>query len=199
MGGMSGGKGGGAPSAPDFNAAALQQSQMSQQNVNQQTAANRANQTNAFGAQSQWSQDPNTGQWTQNQSFGGPLGTALSGLENQAANQSGSPEDARTQSINAAYNQAASRLDPQWAQGQESMNAQLAAQGLDPGSQAAQAETGNFNRARNDAYSSAVNNALLAGNQGVVELRSISDAPLPADGDALRSRPASADPVCRPG
>ena len=162
---MSGGKGGGV-SAPDFTKIAQQQAQMSQQAVDKQTQANRADQTNAFGASSNWTKDAN-GNWTQNSSFGGQLGGALSGLENQAANQSGSTQSARDQSITGAYNQAASRLDPQWQQGQESMNAQLAAQGLDPGSQAAQNQIGNFDRAKNDAYSSAMNNAIQQGNQGV--------------------------------
>ena len=167
MGGMSGGKGGGSVSTPDFQKIAQQQAAASQQAVNTQSTANHANQTNAFGATSQWSQDPTTGQWTQQAGFGGQLGSALSGLENQAANQSGSSESARDQSISGAYNQAASRLDPQWSQGQESMQAQLAAQGLDPGSEAGQNQIGNFNRAKNDAYSSAMNNAIQQGNQGV--------------------------------
>lgn len=65
--------------------------------------------------------------------------------------------------INAAYNQATSRLDPQWAQAQQQQEDQLASQGLAPGSAAYNTAMDTFNRAKNDAYSSAENNAQSAG------------------------------------
>jgi hypothetical protein len=161
----SGGKGGDAPTAPDFNAAVENQAISSKQAVGQQTQANRPDQSNAFGATSTWEQGP--GGWTQNSSFGGPLGSAVTGLEGQAAANAGQPamtgEDARTQAINGAYGQATSRLDPQWSQNQEQLQTQLANQGLDPSSEAYQNAMGNFSRSQNDAYTSAMNSAIGQG------------------------------------
>lgn len=167
MGGMSGGKGGSAPSAPDFAKIAQQQADLSQQAVNTQTAANRPDQTNMFGATSNWTQDPTTGQWTQTSSLNGALGQGAQNLMSQIGSQGALPtgQEARDQAINSAYSQAASRLDPQWGQREESLRAQLANQGLDPGSEAAQAEFGNFGRNRNDAYTSAMASAIGQGTE----------------------------------
>lgn len=63
----------------------------------------------------------------------------------------------------AAYNQATSRLDPQWAQRQSQMGSELAAQGLDPSSQAYQTAMSGFGRDRNDAYGSARNDSFKQG------------------------------------
>lgn len=144
-----------------------------QQVAEQQTQANRPNQTNAFGGQVRWEQGPN-GQWTQTQGFGGLLGGASSALQGQAAAALGQPADfsqfnvgtgdeARQQAVDAAYQQAASRLDPQWAQREEQMRTQLLNQGLDPSSEAYQNAMGNLGRERNDAYSGAMNSAIGQG------------------------------------
>src|SRR5512140_2294144 len=104
-----------APAPPDYQGIARQQTQ-----------ANRPNQQNAFGGQVNWQQGPG-GQWTQTQGFGGPLGSASARLQGQAAQNLGQPVDmsqfqagtgdaARQQAIDAAYQQATSRLDPQFAQ-----------------------------------------------------------------------------------
>ncbi len=163
---MSGGKGkgGDVPATPDFNSMAERQAQSSQQAVNQQTLANRANQTNALGASTQWTQGPN-GQWTQSTNLARPLQQGVSGLEGQIANQGplGTGDQAREQAISGIYNQAASRLDPQFAQREQQERSMLANQGLDPGSEAYNNEMGNFNRSRTDAYSSAMNNAIQGG------------------------------------
>lgn len=166
MGGMSGGKGG-SVSAPDFEALARQQADLSQQAVDAQTAANRANQTNMFGATSNWTQDPTTGQWSQTSSLNGALGQGAQNLMNQIGSQGALPtgQEARDQAISSAYGQATARLDPQWSQREESLRAQLANQGLDPGSEAANAELLNFGNSRNDAYSSAMANAIGQGTQ----------------------------------
>lgn len=163
MVGASGGKNS-APAPPDFNAAATNQAASSQQAVNQQTQANRPDQTNAFGSSSNWTQMPN-GQWSQQTSLGGPLAQGAQGLEQQIGSQGplGTGDQARDQAITGAYNQATSRLDPQWSQAGESQQAQLANQGLDPGSQAYDNAMGNFNRSKNDAYSSAMNGAIGQG------------------------------------
>jgi hypothetical protein len=71
--------------------------------------------------------------------------------------------EARDQAITSAYDQATSRLDPMFAQREAQMQARLANQGLDPGSQAADTATGNFGRERNDAYTQALANAIGQG------------------------------------
>ena len=65
----------------------------------------------------------------------------------------------------ALYSQATSRLDPQFARQQESMNAQLAAQGLDPTSQAAKSAQGQFGQQKSDAYNQASYSAAQLGGQ----------------------------------
>ena len=64
----------------------------------------------------------------------------------------------------AAYNQATSRLDPQWAQNTEHQNAQLVAQGLNPNDAAYQNSQQLFNQSKNDAYNQANYSAVNAGN-----------------------------------
>ena len=165
MGGVTGGKG--APSAPNFNDAA-----------NRQAASGHSNQTNAVGGQSQWTQNPTTGQWTQTNSLGGGLGQGVQNLTGAIANQDpNAVGNARDQSITGAYNQAASRLDPQWAQAEEAQRSQLLNQGLDPGSQASDQAMGTFGRNRNDAYSSAMNNAIQQGNAGTQAELASQNAP----------------------
>jgi hypothetical protein len=63
----------------------------------------------------------------------------------------------------SVYNQATSRLDPQFAQQNSDMEAKLAAQGIAKGSEAYNRELDNFNRARNDAYNQANYSAIQAG------------------------------------
>jgi hypothetical protein len=147
-----GGKGGGAPSAPDFAGAAERQAE-----------SGRINQTSPFGSAT-WSIGPD-GRPTQTTSLAPGLQGGAANLEGQIANQG--PLDtgtqARDQAINATYGQFQSRLDPQWQQREEATRAQLAAQGLDPGSEAYGNEMGNFQRGRNDAYQGAQNNAVQQG------------------------------------
>lgn len=75
----------------------------------------------------------------------------------------GNGDQARNQAITGAYNQATSRLDPQWAQQESNTRSRLAGMGLDMGSAAYDRELGNFDRSRNDAYSSAMNGAIAQG------------------------------------
>lgn len=153
--------------SPNYAGAAQDQAGSSLANTNTQTQANRADQTNAFGAGSGWTQGPN-GQWTQTGTLGGPLGDAASGWEQQFAAGAGHPiptgEQARQQAINAAYGEATKRLDPQFAQEQEQTDAQLANQGLDPNSQAARVAQGNEGLKKSNAYGSAMNDAIGQGN-----------------------------------
>lgn len=65
----------------------------------------------------------------------------------------------------AVYNQLTSRLDPQYAQQQGQLQAQLANQGITPGSAAWNTQMDQFGRNRNDAYSQASNQAVTTGLQ----------------------------------
>jgi hypothetical protein len=81
----------------------------------------------------------------------------------QAPAMPGSPQQINQQVSDAMYNQAKSRLDPQFQQQEQQMNDTLAAQGLAPGSAAYDQAQANFGRDRNDAYTSAQNAATTAG------------------------------------
>lgn len=99
---------------------------------------------------------------------GGPglLGNIQTGLNYSNAPTVPTDFNAATQQAqNAVYNQATSRLDPQWQQQQEQLNASLANQGITPGSQAYQTAQDNFQRAKTDAYNQANYSAVQAGNQ----------------------------------
>jgi hypothetical protein len=162
MGGMSGK---GTPDVPDFMGAANAQANASRALTNEQTAANRPNQTGPFGS-STWSQGPD-GQWSQNTSLNPALQGAASGYQDQMAAQAGMPlpdgSAARDQAISAAYGQASSRLDPQWSSRATALESSLANKGLTPGSEAYSASQRDFNLGRNDAYSSAMNGAIGQG------------------------------------
>lgn len=138
----------------------------SQAAVDQQTKDNRPNIDGAFTNQ-QWSQDPNTGEWTLSQGFSGQLGGINNELQQDALNQYSSPmmtgDAARQQAIDAAYTQAQSRLDPRFRQQEEQLRSRLANQGLDPNSPAYQSAMREFEMSRNDAYTGAMNSAIGQG------------------------------------
>lgn len=64
---------------------------------------------------------------------------------------------------NALYSRATARLDPQWGTRQSQLETQLTNQGLRPGTEAWTNAMRDFNFGRNDAYSSAMNDAIAAG------------------------------------
>lgn len=174
MGGKSGG--GGIPN-PDFMALAQKQSVESHPNI----STPNGNFT--------WTQDPNTGQWSGSASLDADTQRALDAQQGMQAQRSqaaqgmmgsamgqlaqgvdyaglGKIQDgsaARDQAINAAYGQATSRLDPQFAQRETSLRNQLYGQGLREGDQAFDNAMSNFSRDRNDAYGSAMNSAIGQG------------------------------------
>lgn len=152
LGGLGGGKKS-APAPPDFAALAKQQ-----------TNANRPNQITPF-ASSTW--DPE--KQTQTTAFSGPLGDAAAGLQSQFASANASPLDngaqARQRAEDAIYGRATARLNPMWNQREQETNASLASQGLAPDSEAGRKTLDIFNRGRNDAYSSALNDAIMGGGQ----------------------------------
>lgn len=79
-------------------------------------------------------------------------------------------EDASQKASNAYYNQQTAYLDPQYQQGQEQLNNQLANQGLAPGTQAYQNAEDQFNRNKTFAYNQAQQNAILQGPQNAQAL-----------------------------
>lgn len=154
-----------APTPGNYTGIAQQQAGASQNAVNQQTSANRANVNGNTNSQ-QWVQGPD-GKWTLNQGYGSAQGIANQ-LQNQAQNAFGQPLDngtaARESTIDSAYKAATSRLDPQWAQREQLAQSTLANQGIDPNSAAGQAARREFAQNRNDAYSSAMAAATREGN-----------------------------------
>jgi hypothetical protein len=75
----------------------------------------------------------------------------------------GDPATARQRAEDAIYQRATSRLDPMWGQRQSQTETQLANQGLTPGSTAYNNAMQNFNLGRNDAYQTAMNEAIMGG------------------------------------
>ena len=126
------------------------------------------NQTNAFGVTSGYSQNPD-GSFNQTSSFGGPLGQAAQGYEQQLAATAGTPLDngaqARQRAEDAIYGRETSRLDPRFQQEQEHLQTQLANQGLPIGSEAYTNAMGDFGRYKNDAYQQAQYGAITGGGQ----------------------------------
>lgn len=74
-------------------------------------------------------------------------------------------EEARNAAEQAIYGRATSRLDPMWQQRQQQQAAALANQGLEPGTEAYTRAMGDLNRAQNDAYQTALNEAIMGGGQ----------------------------------
>lgn len=136
--------------------------------------ANRPDQQNAFGGNIHWSRDAN-GNWTQSQSFGGPLGGAADSLQQQAAGALSSPFDmsglpqlgngdqARQQAISSAYDASTARLDPRFAREEDALRTRLQGQGLDPDSEAGKNALSEFGQNKNDAYQQALASAISQG------------------------------------
>lgn len=145
----------GSPDAPDYKGASAEA-----------TRNARPNQATPW-ASSSWAQDPKTGMWSQNVGLSGPL----AGLNDQLGAQAGSAwstpldsgADARTKAEQAIYGRETARLDPMWDQRQHGVNTDLANQGIDPNSAAYGKAQDVFSRGRNDAYSSALMDAIMGG------------------------------------
>ena len=130
----------------------------------QDTMNNRPDITTPWGSQT-WGVGPD-GRPTMNYSLGGEAQNALTGLQGNMASAAGyDPTQARDQAISSNYNQALSRLNPQWEQAGQAFTSGMANQGLDPGMQGYDAAAGNFGRSQNDAYTSAMANAIRQGNE----------------------------------
>lgn len=130
------------------------------------TATNRPNVNTPFSSTG-WTKDAN-GNWTMTQGAGSEAQGVYDNLKAHPFDLSGlGPVDtgagARDQAITAAYDQATSRLNPQWNQRETQMRSQLANQGLDPNSQASRNANQTFSNARNDAYGGAMSSAIDKG------------------------------------
>lgn len=129
-------------------------------------AAVRAN-TVTPAQQNLAAQQPLAGQFRQS---AGELGSiATDAAKQYGANVAGvapipTPDAAyRDRVTEALYAQNASRLDPQWQQAQDDLEAKLAAQGITHGSAAYDRDYMNQQRAKTDAYQTARNNAITGG------------------------------------
>jgi len=78
-----------------------------------------------------------------------------------------SDADYRSQIQNALYSQQQSRLDPRFQQAESDQTAALAAQGITQGSNAYNREVQNLGMAKNDAYQSAMNQAISGGEAAI--------------------------------
>lgn len=145
-----------APAPPDFAALAAEQ-----------TKQNRPNQSTPFGATA-WGVGPD-GRPTQTTGFSAELSPLASSLEGQASSAWATPLDngaqARDRAETAIYGRETSRLDPMWQKREADTRASLANQGLDPSSEAGGNELNILNRGRNDAYTSALQEAIMGGGQ----------------------------------
>ncbi len=189
-----GGKGGSAPQAPDPYTVANATTQTNEQTAAYNKALNLNNYSNPFGSQQsvQTGTDStgapiyqtnisagsglqslinnaegaagNSNQQTQSSIYGlGGVNQQLQGLGSQI--NPAAAQQANQQGQQAAYSAQTQYLDPQFSQGQSSLESQLANQGLTPGSQAYTNAMTNFNNSKQQAYSNAANQSVLTGSQ----------------------------------
>lgn len=164
-----------APAPPDFMGLAREQGQIQQDMLRQQTRANRPTQSTPF-ASSTWVEGPD-GQMTQRVGLTGPLGDASSAVQQQLLQamtqpldfgglpQVGTGADARQQGIDAAYNQATSRLDPRFSRARDAERTRLLNQGLAEGSEAFNNAMGQLGNQETDAYNQAMYSAIGQGRE----------------------------------
>lgn len=150
--------------------------------INQQSLANRPTQVTPWGTTS-WTKDGKN--WTQNTTLTPALQETLNNtfdinkslsetgkgqldyIKNAyatdpsvMADQSGAT---RNKVEDALYGRMTSRLDPQYNQAEKTMDARLAAQGLNPNTEAWNRAKDQFGRQKTDAYQTAMNEAIATG------------------------------------
>ena len=91
-------------------------------------------------------------------------------LTESRAGQIGDPSTIQARAEDAVYQQAVSRLDPQFQQRDEALEIKLRNQGLQPGDEAWERQMGNLERERIDAYNQAQFGAIEAGRQHADQL-----------------------------
>lgn len=95
---------------------------------------------------------------------------AAGGLNLTGSSMLGSGQQYNQQAEDAIFGRATARLDPMWDRRMEASRTQLLNQGLDPSSEAYKNQTSDLNMSRNDAYSSAMNDAIKAGGDRGAQL-----------------------------
>lgn len=191
VGNLLGGSAPSTPAAPDYTGAAQATAAGNIEAAKQAQAANMVNQVTPYGSVN-YKLDPATGQWTQQVNLSPDQQTAynkdvamnaqlqdvgLQGLgyvqnalnkplsfDNMQALQA--PGDIQKQASDAAYANATRYLDPQFQRQQNSMESQLANQGITRGSEAWNNAMDEFNANKNNAYSQAQNQAYTQGLTG---------------------------------
>jgi len=175
------------PPAPDYTAAAKEEGAQNLALVQAQTMANRPNQTNQYGS-STWTQDPTTGQWSNQVSLNPTLQNIFNqqtGMMGQATSMAGGllsdyqnnwQQGQNTmqgilnqaQQINPASATAAfmSQMQPYLDKQNSAMNASLAAQGMAPGGEAwGQGQTFQSMNQNNAEAQAIINSGTLAQQQ----------------------------------
>lgn len=85
------------------------------------------------------------------------------GLDFSNAYQVGDPNAIRQSAEDAIYGRATSRLDPMWQERMSNLDIQLRNQGLSPSDEAYKQAMSNAERARTDAYQTAINESIMGG------------------------------------
>lgn len=96
---------------------------------------------------------------------GGEFGAPIQGGSTPFAGVPMYGQEARQSAEDAIYDRLSSRLDPQFEQREGDLEAKLRNQGLRPGDEAWDRAYGNLERARTDAYSNAMNQAVMGGGE----------------------------------
>ena len=169
-----------APATPDYAGAAQATAAGNLEAAKYATTANRSTQVTPYGTLSWKKGATDNDPWTQTielNDTGNKLLDAsnrsslgLAGLQDAAtsrvASEQAKPFDyGSVQDVqDAAYKGYTSRLDPQWKQAQQAIDAKLANQGIVQGSEAYDNAMRSFNQGKNDAYQQA--NTAAIGTQG---------------------------------
>lgn len=145
------------------------------QNQYMNFAGNRVDQNSAFGGGVNYNYDPQSGQWTQNQTMGQPMqdlynqtGKALQFGNDAATPWSQDYSQIQNRAENAVYDRFAKRMEPQFAQENENLQQQLADQGIqfsdDPNSMY-QRQLKSLQQRQDDLRQDTQNQAILTGQQ----------------------------------
>lgn len=117
-----------------------------------------------FGSQMDWNQFGDLNRGVQSEAIDmGDLPAGASALDYSGASAVGDSQAQRDRAEQAIFDRSSSRLNDRFGGQQQAMEIKLANQGLRPGDQAYDAEMKNLGQERNDAYSSAMNDAITGG------------------------------------
>lgn len=135
-----------------------------QDNLNNWATADAANSLASLGRGEAGSLSYGTQAPTLQTSVNNP-GVPVTSLNTSGVQAIPQADDAAYQkAVDSVYGQSTSRLDPQWAQQQTQLETQLANQGVPQNSDAWNKAMTQFTQGKNDAYTSAMNNAVTQGS-----------------------------------